>query len=92
MIVEISKEASKVLRRAPRHIVSKLLAWVDLVEIEGIDEARKVPGFRDEQLKGKLAGKHSIRLSRQWRAIYSIRKETIVFAVIEKVSPHEYKK
>ena len=92
MVVEIAKDARKVLRKAPRHIVSKLKSWVDLVENEGLEEARKLPGFNDEALRGKLSGKRSIRLSKQWRAIYSLRSNEIEFVLVEKVSPHEYKK
>lgn len=90
MQVELSKDAQKALRKTPKHIVAKLLAWVDLVEQEGIGEARIRPGFHDEPLKGILKGKRSIRLSKQWRAIYSIRKNKIEFVLIERVTPHDY--
>ena len=92
MVVELTKEVRKVLRKAPKHIVSKLKAWKDLVENEGIEIAREIPGFNDEALRGKLSGKRSIRLSKQWRAIYSIQNNEIEFLLVEKVSPHEYKK
>ena len=90
--VELSKEAKKAVLKAPRHIAAKLLAWVDLVESEGLEEARIRPGFHDEPLRGILKGKRSIRLSLQWRAIYSIKKDKIEFILVEKVTPHEYKK
>jgi toxin HigB-1 len=92
VVVELKKEVRKVLRKAPKHIVSKLKAWIDLVENEGIEIAREIPGFNDEALRGKLSGKRSIRLSKQWRAVYSIQKNEIEFLLVEKVSPHEYKK
>jgi proteic killer suppression protein len=64
LLVELSKDAKKAVSKAPKHIVTKLLAWVDLVETEGLEEARKRPGFHDEPLKGELRGKRSIRLSK----------------------------
>lgn len=90
MLVELSKNAEKILRKAPKHVVAKLLAWVDLVEQDGLDHARIRPGFHDEPLKGSLKGKRSIRLSKQWRAIYSIKKNKIEFILVERVTPHDY--
>lgn len=92
MRVELSNDARKAISKAPQHIVTKLLSWIDLVEIEGLEEARKRPGFHDEPLKGKLSSKRSIRLSRQWRGIYSVRRNGIEFVLVEQVTPHEYKK
>jgi proteic killer suppression protein len=40
------------LRKVPRHVVVKLLGWVQLVETQGLEEARKIPGYHDEPLKG----------------------------------------
>ena len=92
MKVEISKDALKSLKKAPNHIVLKISAWVEMVEQGGIDEARRIPGYHDELLRGELKGKRSIRLSRQWRAIYSIKSKIVEFVLVEKVTPHEYKK
>ena len=47
---------------------------IDLVENEGIKDARRQPGFQGEPLKGRLLGKRSIRLSKQWRVIYTASK------------------
>jgi addiction module RelE/StbE family toxin len=65
-----------------------------LVENEGIAEARNGARYRDEALQGQLKGKRSIRLSKKWRAIYSVDtiKNKSHLIVVEKVSPHEYKK
>ncbi len=75
----------------PRHIVAKLLAWVDDVETRGLDEVKKVPGFNDHPLKGPLAGRRAIRLSRQWRAIYVEKVEGAgEFVLVEEGHPHDY--
>ncbi len=93
-LVEVSKLALKQLRKAPHHVAVKLLAWVDDVQARGLEEVRKVPGYNDHPLKGPLAGKRAIRLSLQWRAIYTVKKTgnnpIIEFVVVEEVHPHGY--
>jgi proteic killer suppression protein len=82
---------SKVLRKIPDYVVDKLNAWARSVEKHGIREARKVPGYHDEPLKGKRQGQRSIRLTKAYRAIYSEHKngETEII-LIEEVNKHEY--
>jgi plasmid maintenance system killer protein len=41
-------------------------------------------------LKGERQGQRSIRLSRQWRAIYEIIDGDTRFVRIEEVVPHDY--
>jgi proteic killer suppression protein len=89
--VVIAKRARQQLRRVPGHIVSKLMAWIEAVEEEGLEATRRVPGFHDESLKGTRRGQRSIRLSRQWRAIYEIRASGGAQLVsVEEVTPHDY--
>jgi len=88
--VIISARARKQVRHTPRHVVTKLMAWVASVENEGIEFVRRIPGFHDEPLKGKRQGERSIRLSRSYRAIYQIVRDKIEFVSIEEVSKHDY--
>ena len=89
--IKISTFALKQMRKVPRHIVDKLLAWVRFVEQEGLEEARKIPGFHDEPLQGKRKGQRSIRLSKAYRGIYRIDdRGSIEFVVVEEVSKHDY--
>jgi len=89
--VKIASLAAKQLRKVPNHIVDKLLGWVLLVESEGIDAARKVPGFHDEPLRGKRQGHRSIRLSRAYRAIYRVDDAGgLEIIIVEEVTKHEY--
>lgn len=80
--VEISRLAEKQLRKLPRHIVDNLLIWVAAVERGGLEAVRKIPGYRDEPLKGDRAGQRSIRLSRAYRAIYEIEQGTARFVSV----------
>ncbi len=92
--VRLTKTVRKALRRSPAHVVMKLLGWVDLVENEGLENARKIPGFHDEPLRGQRQGQRSIRLSRAWRAIYVIvdpnGEDKESFAEVTEVSKHDY--
>lgn len=92
MLVELSNRVKKILHKIPEHVLAKLLAWIDLVENEGLHKARLRSGFHDESLKGILKEKRSIRLSRQWRAIYTVKASEVKFILIEEITPHEYKK
>lgn len=51
-------------------MLDKFAAWVQSVELVGLEEVRKVAGFHDEALKGNRKGQRSIRLNRAYRAIY----------------------
>jgi toxin HigB-1 len=82
--------AKKDIKKAPLHIRTKLLGWVDDVEERGLEEVRKVPGWHDEPLKGNRKGQRSIRLSRSYRAIYITKKGRAEFVSVEEVHKHEY--
>lgn len=89
--VELSSLARKQLKKTPRHIVENLAAWVDDVETQGLEEARKVPGYHDEPLHGERRGQRSIRLSRSYRAIYVVKSEGVTQVVlIEEITKHAY--
>jgi len=89
--VVLGPKAQRALRRTPSYIGDKLLAWVELVEARGLEEARKVSGYHDEPLKGARRVQRSIRLSKAYRAIYTLRsEETGDVAVVEEVSKHDY--
>lgn len=81
----------KQLRKVPVHIVDALQAWADKVEVFGMAEVRKIKGYHDEPLKGDRKGQRSVRLSRQWRAIYEEHdQDEIHLVVVEEVTPHAY--
>ena len=75
----------------PKYILVALGEWVDLVENEGLERARKIPRYHDKPLKGERKGQRSVRLSRSWRAIYREEKDgTINLIIIEEVHKHDY--
>jgi toxin HigB-1 len=87
----VSRQAEKDLRGVPRHVAGKLRAWIRMVQVDGLEQTRKIPGFHDEPLHGQRRGQRSIRLNRQYRAIYVVKSDgKIEFVTIEEVTPHEY--
>jgi toxin HigB-1 len=89
--VSIAKPALKDLKKIPLHIVKKLQAWIQNVGHDGLNEVRKIPGYHDEPLKGRRAGQRSIRLSKAYRAIYTIETDgSIKFIEVCEVNKHDY--
>ena len=88
--VELSRNAEKDIKRLPKQIRNKLLAWIEAIEEIGLEEVRKSKGLHDEPLKGKRAGQRSIRLNKAYRAIYKVVKKRIEIAIVEEVNKHEY--
>lgn len=87
----IFDRVEKQLGKLPFYIVDKLIGWARTVEMHGLNEVRKIPGYHDEPLTGKRRGQRSIRLSKAYRAIYTVEKsEVIIFIILEEVNKHEY--
>lgn len=87
----ITKLALKQLKRTPQYIQEKFRAWLVAVNKTGLEEVRKQPGWHDKPLLGERKGQRSIRLNRQWRAIYILNEDRkIEFIEIIEVTPHEY--
>ncbi len=90
-IVQVTRLAAKQLLKLPRHIQDALDSWRRDVELNGVGEARRRPGYHDEPLKGDRKGQRSVQLSRAYRAIYEEDEsgEMHVIAVVE-VNKHDY--
>lgn len=87
---KLEKEIRKPKCRIPEFILVQLFAWQQVVEEEGLDAARRIPGYNDESLKGKLQGQRSIRLSKGWRAYYVVQNGEVSIITIERIDKHEY--
>lgn len=88
--IELSRKVRKELGKLPRHILANLLDWVEEVEVRGLEEVRKLPGYHDEPLKGDWLGYRSMRLSRSYRAIYRVEEAHIKVIIVVEVNKHEY--
>ena len=85
------KRVRKDIDKLPLYIVIKLQKWAEQIEMIGLREVRKHPGYHDEPLYGERNGQSSIRLSRSYRAIYIERVDrNIELVVVIEVCNHKY--
>ncbi len=84
------KKVEHVLRSLPKHIATTFLEWVMDVEAHGLEEVRKISGYHDEPLKGKLKGVRLVRLSRGYRAYYEVDKVEVKLLRVERIDKHGY--
>ena len=90
--VIFTARANKQISRAPSHIADKLMNWAEEVELRGLNAVRGRKGYHDEPLQGYRFGQRSIRLSRQWRAIYRQEGEDFILIYVLELTPHAYKR
>ena len=91
MKVFLTKQAIKDLTAVPEYVKRKLQLWIRSIDTVGLEVTRRVPGYHDEPLKGKRLGQRSIRLSREYRAIYGLLEENgIALLQIQEVTKHDY--
>ena len=91
MELELSRALKNQLKRTPLHIIVKLNSWLNSVRNRGLRYTQTLKGFHDEPLKGSKSGRRSIRLSKKWRAEYSIHNNARVeLIIVEEVHPHDY--
>ena len=88
-VVVISRQAQRDLLKLPTHVVVKFQDWVEDVEDRGLSVVRKVPGYHDEPLVGKLKGLRSIRLSRSYRAYYRVVTGAVVLVNVDAEDKNE---
>jgi len=89
-IVKLSSKLEKQLKKLPHFVLIKLQDWIEDIETRGLEEVRKIPGYHDEPLKGKLQGMRSVRLSKGYRAYYVVVKDVLHFVEVKGVDKHEY--
>lgn len=88
--VDLSEVEHLFAKRIPEHIVQKINVWVLEVEMNGLPNARKTPGYHDEPLKGNRTGQRSIRLNRAYRLFYVVRPGNVIVVKVIEVNKHEY--
>ena len=84
-----TRQFEKDLDCVPWFIQIKVMAWIEFVELLGLQQVRKRPGYHDEPLKGIRRGQRSVRINKAYRLIYQETKESIEILLLE-VHKHEY--
>lgn len=91
MEVFIERKAKKTIKLLPKNVKTKLSLWITSVEMVGLEETRKIPGFHDEPLSGKKKSRRSIRLNKAWRAEYKVEKDSNgKYVLVLEVHHHDY--
>jgi mRNA-degrading endonuclease YafQ of YafQ-DinJ toxin-antitoxin module len=90
--IEEHRRADKQLSGSvPREILKRYEKWKDIVVISGLPGLRAIKGFHDKALAGEWKGYRSSRLGLQWRVIYRVIPEQLLFQVVH-VTPHDYRR
>jgi toxin HigB-1 len=86
---QIDKELSSA--RVPLEILKRYEKWKDIAMLSGPRGLRFIEGFRDEALAGEWKGYRSSRLNEQWRVVYHVVADALLFRLV-RVTPHDYRR
>ncbi len=89
--IEEHRRVEKEIRAAPREVLKRYEKWKDIATISGPPGLRLIKGFHDEALRGQWQSYRSSRLGQEYRVIYRVLSEQVLFRVIH-VTPHEYRR
>jgi toxin HigB-1 len=89
--IEEHRRLGRELASAPKEILKRYEKWKDVAALSGPPGLRLIRGFRDEALGGRWKGYRSSRLGDQWRVIYRVISDAMLFQVAS-VTPHDYRR
>jgi addiction module RelE/StbE family toxin len=89
--IEEHRRVDKQLGSVPKEILKRYEKWKDIAALSGPPGLRLIKGFHDETLSGKWKGFRSSRLGDQWRVIYRLIAEDLLFQVAS-ITAHDYRR
>lgn len=89
--IEEHRRVGKQVAAIPKDILKRYEKWKDIATISGPPGLRLIRGFRDEALSGEWRGFRSCRLGIQWRVIYRVIPEKLLFQVAS-ITAHDYRR
>ena len=89
--IEEHRRMDKQAASAPLEILKRYEKWKDIASISGPPGLRLIKGFHDEILSGEWRGYRSSRLGLQWRVIYRVVTEKLLFQVAS-ITAHDYRR
>jgi addiction module RelE/StbE family toxin len=89
--IEEHRRIDKQVAAAPREVLKRYEKWKDIALVSGQQGLRLIKGFHDEALVGEWAGYRSSRLGDQWRVIYRLVAEELLFQVAS-ITAHDYRR
>ena len=89
--IEEHRRVDKQAALVPQEILQRYEKWKDIASMSGPLGLRLIKGFHDEALSGAWKGYRSSRLGDQWRVIYRVVGEALLFQVAS-VTAHDYRR
>ena len=89
--IEEHRRLDRQCASAPQEILKRYEKWKDIATISGPLGLRQIVGFNDEALSGTWKGFRSSRLGLQYRIIYRVVADEMLFQV-ESLTPHDYRR
>jgi addiction module RelE/StbE family toxin len=88
--IEEHRRIDKQVASVPNGVLKRYEKWKDIALISGPPGLLLIKGFQDKALYGKWKGYRSSRLGMQWRVIYRVIPEELLFQVAS-ITAHEYR-
>jgi addiction module RelE/StbE family toxin len=93
IIVELTNNAEKSLKKIPEYVRVLFAEWVKTIMEVSYKYMKSINGYRDHTLKGNRFGQRSASLTRSYRIIYELKETTWVRVIeVQEINKHEYKK
>ena len=89
--IEEHRRVDKQVASIPKEILKRYEKWKDIAVISGLPGLRLIKGLHDEGLSGQWQGYRSSRLGLQWRVIYRVIPERLLFQVAS-ITAHDYRR
>ena len=89
--IEEHRKIDKQVASVPNEVLKRYEKWKDIASISGPPGLLLIKGFHDEALSGSWKGYRSSRLGLQWRVIYRVISEKLLFQVAS-ITAHEYRR
>jgi toxin HigB-1 len=89
--IEEHRRVDKQLGSVPKETLKRYEKWKDIAALSGPPGLRLIKGFHDEALSGRWKGFRSSRLGDQWRVIYRLIAEELLFQVAS-ITAHDYRR
>jgi mRNA-degrading endonuclease YafQ of YafQ-DinJ toxin-antitoxin module len=89
--IEEHRRIDKQCGALPTEILKRYEKWKDIATISGPPGLRLITGFHDEALAGEWSGYRSSRLGLQYRVIYRVLANDLIFQVTA-ITAHDYRR
>ena len=89
--IEEHRRIDKQVASVPIEVLKRYEKWKDIALISGPPGLRLIKGFHDETLSGRWNGYRSSQLGLQWRVIYRVIPDELLFQVAS-ITAHKYRR